>query len=332
MKPRDTLVLTAAETARLLDLDACITAVEEAFRLHALGESLAPAVAAVHAPLGGVHAKVAGLRIQGRQYVASKTNANFPGNPDRLGLPTIQGVVTLFDADSGEALAILDSTVITSRRTGAATAVAARYLARPDASVATVFGAGEQGDIQTRALARVLPLTQVHLVDPAPGRAEALASRLTRDLGLRVTPCNDPIRALAGSHVCVTCTTSTRVIVRDGEVAAGAFVAGVGADNPQKHELDPALLAHHTVVVDLLESCAAIGDLHHALDAGVMTSDDVHAELGEIVAGQKAGRRRADEIIVFDSTGTALQDVAAAVVVYERAQSQNAGQRVPLGA
>lgn len=332
MRRRDTLVLTAADTARLLDLDACITAVEEAFRLHALGESLAPAVAAVHAPLGGFHAKVAGLRLGGRPYVASKTNANFPGNPDRLGLPTIQGVVTLFDADTGEALAILDSTVITSRRTGAATAVAARYLARPDASVATVFGAGEQGDVQTRALARVLPLTQVYLVDTTPGRAEALAGRLSRELSIRVTPSDDPGRALGASHVCVTCTPSTRVLVRDGQVAPGTFVAGVGADNPHKQELDPALLARNTVVVDLLESCAAIGDLHHALEAGVMASGEVHAELGEIVAGQKPGRQRADEIIVFDSTGTALQDVAAAVVVYERAERQNAGRRVALGA
>jgi ornithine cyclodeaminase/alanine dehydrogenase-like protein (mu-crystallin family) len=331
MNTHDTVLLTAADIADLLDLDACIAAVEDAFRLHARGESLTPAVAAVHAPLGGFHVKVAGLTLNGRCYVASKTNANFPGNPERLGLPTIQGVVALFDAETGEPLALLDSTVITSRRTGAATAVAARYLARPDASVATVFGAGEQADVQIRALARVLPLRQVHLIDPAPGRAAALASRLSADLVIAVTPCDAPAGALAASQVCVTCTPSTQVLFAAAAIAPGTFVAGVGADSPHKHELDPRLLADNTVVVDLLDSCAAIGDLHHALEAGVMKREDVHAELGDIVAGRAPGRRHDDEIIVFDSTGIALQDVAAAVVVLERAHRLKTVRRVALG-
>jgi len=109
-------------------------------------------------------------------------------------------------------------------------------------------------------------------------------------------------------------------------------VAAVGADNEHKQEIEPALLAHSTVVVDVLNQAVTIGEVHHAIDAGAMTRDQVHAELGEIVAGKKPGRRSGEEIIVFDSTGTALQDVAAAAVVYERALAAGEGVQVPLGA
>jgi ornithine cyclodeaminase/alanine dehydrogenase-like protein (mu-crystallin family) len=110
----------------------------------------------------------------------------------------------------------------------------------------------------------------------------------------------------------------------------GTFVAAVGADSPAKHEIDTGLLATSKVIVDSLEQCASIGDLHHALAAGVMSRDDVHAELGEIVAGLECGREREDEVIVFDSTGTALQDVAIAALVYERAVASGRGTQVDL--
>ena len=108
-------------------------------------------------------------------------------------------------------------------------------------------------------------------------------------------------------------------------VRAGTFIAAVGADNPDKQEIDPQLLAYHTVVADILDQCCAIGDLHHAIDAKVMTRADVHAELGQVAAGLKSGRTSEDEIIVFDSSGTALQDVAAAAAVYRRAAGMKQG-------
>ena len=115
-------------------------------------------------------------------------------------------------------------------------------------------------------------------------------------------------------------------------VRAGTFIAAVGADNPEKQEIDPQLLARHTVVADILDQCAAIGDLHHAIDAKVMTRADVHAELGQVVAGIKPARTRDDQIIVFDSSGTALQDVAAAAAVCRRAAGQKQGARFSFNA
>jgi alanine dehydrogenase len=327
---QQTLVFTRQQVARLLGMLECIEAVEQVFRAHAAGETIPPAVLAVHLPDGGFHIKTAGLTGD-RHLFAAKINANFPGNPDRHALPTIQGIILLFDTDTGQPLAVLDSIEITSRRTAAGTAVAAKYLARPDARVVTLCGCGEQGRSQLRALALVRELRTVFAFDLAADRAERYAREMATELGIEVRPVRDLRAATLQSDICVTCTTARHFILERDQIAPGSFVAGVGADNPEKQELDPTLLASSTVVADNLEQCATIGDLHHAIDAGLMSRADVYAELAEIVAGRKPGRRSAEEIIVFDSTGTALQDVAAAALVYQKALAAGLGMPVLLG-
>jgi alanine dehydrogenase len=326
-----TILLTRRDVVDLLAMDECIDAVEQAFRLHAEGHAIAPGVIGAHVSGGSFHVKTGGLSVGGQAYFAAKINANFPGNRERFGLPTIQGVIALFDTETGQPLALLDSGEITSLRTAAATAVAARYLAREDSSIVTIFGCGVQGRAQLRALARVRSIQRVFAFDTDSGAAREFADAMTRDLGIDVRAVGDGRRATRDSQMCVTCTTSRKPILYQQDVQAGIFVAAVGADNPEKQEIDPLLLAASTVVADVLEQCATIGDLHHALVAGVMTQADVHAELGEIVAGRTRGRADNDEIIVFDSTGTALQDVAAAALVYERAVAAGRGVEVELG-
>jgi ornithine cyclodeaminase/alanine dehydrogenase-like protein (mu-crystallin family) len=329
--PKGTLVLTRSEVTGLLDLRACIEAVEEAFRLHGEGEASAPAMMGVHVPNGGFHTKGGVLEL-GRRYFAAKTNANFMHNRSRFGLPTIQGTILLHDADNGYPLAVMDSIEISILRTGAATAVAAKRLARPESRVAAIAGCGEQGRVQLRSLAKVLPLRRVLVWDIDASRAEAMAVELAPVLELEIVAVADFRVAAGQADVCVTCTPSEVYLLGAGDVRAGTFVAGVGADNPHKRELAPGLLASAKVVVDVLDQCAEIGDLHHALAEGVLTRADVHAELGAVVAGRAAGRTDEDEIVVFDSTGMALQDVAAAAAVYERAVEAGAGRTIDFGA
>src|SRR5262245_42072122 len=326
-----TLVLSRTEVLDLLPLPKCIDAVERAFRFHAEGRTLGPGVLSVHASGGGFHIKAAGL-VGERSYFAAKTNANFPDNPRRWGLPTIQGTIVLADATNGTPLAIMDSGSVTALRTGAATAVAAKFLARPDASTATIVGCGVQGEIQMAAISAVLPLRRIMLVDIDHARAEGLAARAGARFGARVEVTKDLRAALRASDVCVTCTTSHRAFLEASDVAPGTFIAAVGADNPEKQELEPALLGSATLVVDVLDQCAEIGELHHALAAGVLSRDRVHAELADVVAGRRPGRTRKDEVTVFDSSGTALQDVAAAVTVYEKARAAGRGTAVKLDA
>jgi alanine dehydrogenase len=326
-----TLLLTRSDVADLLPMDACIEAVEHAFRLHGEGRADPPGILGVHARDGGFHIK-AGILDLDRRYFAAKTNANFPGNPERFGLPTIQGVLLLADAERGTPLALMDSAEITALRTGAATAVAARHLARPDAAVVTVCGCGLQGRFLLRALAAVLPLTRAYAVDCDPARAAAFAKEMSQALGFEVTAADDLDAAVRASDICVTCTPSRKPILGLAPVTRGTFIAAVGADNEYKQELEPALMASCAIVVDVLEQAAAIGDLHHAIAAGAVSLGDVRAELGQVVAGLRPGRRSDDEILIFDSTGMALQDVAAAAAVYERAVRAGRGLEVNLAA
>jgi alanine dehydrogenase len=321
-----TLVLSRRDVLALLTLPECIDAVERAFRLHAQGRTLSPGVLGVPAPGGGFHIKAAGLADE-PGYFAAKTNANFPGNAGR-GLPTIQGTLVLADTGTGAPLAVMDSASVTALRTGAATAVAACRLARGDSRSATIVGCGVQGEIQLAALAAVLPLRRAWVIDADPARAIGLAARAERALGLRVEPATDLRASLQRSDVCVTCTPARRAFVSVADVRSGMFVAAVGADSQGKQELEPALVASATLVVDVLQQCTEIGELQHAVAAGLMTPADVHAELAEVVDGRRPGRTREDEIIVFDSTGTALQDVAAAAVVYEKARAAGRGLAV----
>jgi alanine dehydrogenase len=327
----ETRILTRRDVQAMLDWDECIAAVEGAFRLHAEGRSLPPGVLGVRAPAGSFHIKAAGLALS-RLYFAVKTNANFSDNPRLHGLPAIQGVIVLCDATDGRPLAVMDSMEVTIRRTAAATAVAARYLARPEAHTVTVCGGGSQGRAQLRALARVLPLERAYVFDRDEATAHAYARDMSAELGIDVRRAASPAAALQESDVCVTCTPSHTAFVMRNDVRPGTFVAAIGADNADKQELDPGLMAAGVVVTDALEQCAAIGDLHHALAAGVMSRDDVHAELADLVTGRKPGRQSPTAITIFDSTGTALEDVAAAVVVYEKAVAAGAGLSVALGA
>jgi ornithine cyclodeaminase/alanine dehydrogenase-like protein (mu-crystallin family) len=327
----DTLLLSRGDVERLLTPDECIAAVEDAFRQHTLGKTPAPGILGLHAQDGSFHIKAALLTLD-RPYFAAKTNANFPHNGARHGLPTIQGVVVLCDAVKGLPLAVMDSMAITALRTAAATAVAAKYLARENCETALICGCGGQAPAQLRALLRVRSPARIYAYDQDAGKAGAFAVALARETALTITPIADLPRAIAAADIVVTCTTARRWFVARDMVRPGTFVAAVGADNEDKQEIDPALLAASKVVTDITEQCAAIGDLHHAIAAGVMSRAGVHAELGEIVAGRKPGRTAYDEIIVFDSSGTALQDVAAAAAVYRRALEHGAGARFSFNA
>jgi alanine dehydrogenase len=326
-----TLVLTRPDVAALLDLDSCIAAVEAAFARYGEGKAPPPGVAGVPTAHGGFHVKAALLELTpGRPYFAAKANANFPDNRRRHNLPTIQGMIALFDGDSGRVLALLDSIEITILRTAAATAVAAKHLARAVPSAVMVCGCGAQGAVQLRAFARVRTVREVFAWDIDPERSATYAREISAELGMPVTAVASPNTAAAQCDVILTCTPSPRWFLGRGDVRAGTFIAAVGADNEHKQEIEPELLAAHTVVVDVLQQAATMGDLHHAIAAGLLTPAHVYAELGEIVAGKKRGRRSNDEVIVFDSTGTALQDVAAAAAVYERALAAGAGTSITL--
>src|SRR5215469_6877008 len=207
MISEDILFLSPREVRDLLTMDECIAAVEHAFRLYGDGNAVPPGVLSMRAAHGGFHIK-AGLLDLGRLYFAAKVNGNFPENNTRFGLPTIQGVIVLCDAEKGCPLAVMDSRDITSLRTAAATAVAAKHLARQNSRTVTICGCGTQARFQIKALSCVYRFQTVFAYDTNSERALLFSREVTENLGIPVRPITDLSPAVRQSEICVTCTPS----------------------------------------------------------------------------------------------------------------------------
>jgi alanine dehydrogenase len=275
---------------------------------------------------GAFHIKAA-RRLAAPAFAVVKVNGNFPENGARYQLPTIQGFIALLHAERGSVLALIDTVEITARRTAAATALAARYLGSPDARTVGIIGCGMQARYHIEALIEIAPLRSVLYCEPNENAASSFETLLT-NIGLQATRVHEPRAACDGADIVVTLTPSTGPILALADVAPGTFVAGVGADNPLKNELAPDLLRASRVVVDSLAQATTMGDLHHAIATGQMSAAAIHSELAEVVAGRVAARRDKTERWVFDSTGLAIQDLAAATMVYELAQANGSVPRL----
>ena len=324
------LVLDRRQVEELLDVRECIEAVQAAFRARGSGSGTASAVTGLAIADGKLHAKLATLDWA-RRYAVAKINANVPANPGTRGLPSIQGVVLLFDAVTGIPLAAMDSGYLTAVRTAAATAVAAKWLALPESSSLAVIGCGVQARPHVATLLNVLSLKNLHAFDVNRAAADSFCADMRSLYGIecRIEP--SAREAVRAAQIVVTLTPSRQPLIGADDVDAGTFIAAVGADSEHKHEIGVDLLRSAAIVVDDLGQCATIGDLHHGIEAGVLSVGDVRASLDQIVTGRVRGRTTNDEIIVFDSTGVAIEDAAVAAIAYEKAQRNGKGVRLDIG-
>ena len=236
------LFLDRQDVRALLPIADCMAAVERAFAAHATGKlPAAPGVLGVHLADGGFHVKTATIGSD-PGYYAAKINANFPANPDRHGWPTIQGLIGLFDSATGRPLALLDSVEITILRTAAASAIAARHLARADAAILAICGCGVQGRAHLRALKHVRRIQRVLAYDRDPARVQQFIRQMTPETHVEIEPAEDLAVAVRASDICVTCTPAREPFIGVDDVRAGQFIAAVGADSEEKQELDPEIL------------------------------------------------------------------------------------------
>jgi ornithine cyclodeaminase/alanine dehydrogenase-like protein (mu-crystallin family) len=325
--PPPVLILSRSDVQALMDRSDYLEAVEAGFRAAAEGKASSPLPMAIEGDGGTFHAKAAFFEHR-RHYVALKLNGNFPGNPAR-GLPTIQGAILLSDGDTGSLLAIMDSIEVTLRRTAAATALAARYLARPQSQSILICGCGDQAMAQYEALKDLFPLVTGFAWDRDLPRAQAFATAAT-DQSCTFAAIAELAEDARSADIVVTCTTAHEPFLGIEHVRPGTFIAAVGADSPEKNEVKPELMAQATVVADVLAQCMVMGEIHHAFEADMVDRSCVHADIGQLVTGARPGRTNDDEITLFDSTGTALQDVAAAALIYERALQDENGLRILL--
>lgn len=325
------LILTEADLRRIVPLDAAaVSCIEDAFLALATKKVAMPPILRLDIPefRGEVDVKTA--YVPGFEGFAIKISPGFFDNP-KLGLPSLNGLMALFNARTGlvEAL-LLDNGYLTQVRTAAAGAVAAKHLSRAGARVAAVLGAGEQARLQLEALALVRPIEGARIWARDLARAGAAAAELATRLGIRVAAAKTPQEACAGADIIVTATSAEFPILNAACLAPGQHVTAMGSDAEHKNEIDPAVFSKATYVADSLAQTRRLGELAHALRAGTARADQSFAELGDIVANEPAGRssfgrRTDDDITLCDLTGVGVQDTAIAILAHRRALAGGVG-------
>jgi ornithine cyclodeaminase/alanine dehydrogenase-like protein (mu-crystallin family) len=318
-------ILSAADVRAAVDMPAAIQAMREAFAALASGEATVPLRLALETEHGVTLFMPAHLRGSGD--AAAKVVSVNPGNAAE-GLPVIHAVVLVLDPVTGRPLALMDGTWLTALRTGAVGGLAADLLARPDASVVALFGAGVQARTQLEAVRCVRPIREARIVSKGGGSADRLVAELEGVTARRV---DDPNEAIEGAHVIIAATSSSTPVFDGSRVAPGTHVTGVGSFTTEMREVDTELVRRARVVVDQREAVLAeAGDIVGPISDGAVDAAVMSAEIGDIVLGRAPGRTSPDEITFFKSVGNAVQDVAVAARVLAAAERAGLGRIVEL--
>jgi alanine dehydrogenase len=318
------LVLTASEVLQVLDMDLALAAAEDAFRAYGEGRVNMPPKSYLTLARGDFRAMYGEIFLPQGHICGLKWVNVHPGNPQQ-GLLTVMAKVLLNDPDSGLEFADLDGTHETDFRTGAAGGLAAKYLARPEASRLGLIGAGAQAFTQVAAIVKVRPIREVVVYTRHLERAQAFAEEVTAIYGVPVRVAATPPEAVRDMDIVVTTTPSVSPVVMADWVSPGTQINAIGADAAGKQELDPAILRVAKVVIDDWAQARHSGEINVPLSKGEITPEMIYGSLGEIVAGQKLGRENPEEITVFDSTGLIIQDLALAYAIYLKAREQGLG-------
>jgi len=322
------LFLSAADVDRALSMTTAITAVREAFIDLSRGEADVPVRTPISLPGDGT-ALFMPVHLPRQKQLGLKVVTVVPDNRER-DLPTIQALVVVFDAEDGRPLAVMDGELLTAMRTGAASGVATDALARKNASVAAVIGAGVQGMRQLEAVCCVRTIREALVFDPDREQAEAFATEMGRRLG-RTVRVLDTVSAVFAADVVCTATSSGQPVVADADLAKGAHVNAVGAYRSDTREIPGEAVARSKLFVDSREACLAeAGELVMAMAEGNLDPTVPPAEIGEVLAGSRPGRTDEAELTIFKSVGNAVQDLAVAGLVLEEARRLELGSRVEL--
>jgi len=322
-----TLLLSRSDVEKALSMADAIGLVERGFVEFGAGGVDMPQRAVIFVP---EHDGVAGFMpalVREMGALAIKTVTAFKGNPKK-GLPTIFGTVTLLDMDTGIPLSIMDGGYLTAVRTGAASGVATKYLAKKDARVATIFGAGVQGRTQLEAICTVRDIEEVRVVDKDPQAAERFVKEMSGHGPMPVTVrvVASPKDALAGADVVATATTSPSPIFDGDDLSPGVHINGVGSHAPKARELDTRTVVRSKIVCDSVAACLVeAGDLLIPIEEGALNKSDIHGGLAEVISGQLPGRQSNEEITLFKSVGLAFQDAATALETYKKAKAMGLG-------
>jgi alanine dehydrogenase len=321
-----TLLLTKEEVRSLVTMKEVIGAVEEAYRSFSAGQVIQPGYMGIHlpSPRGEIDFK-AGYSSSLESISLKASSGGFGVNPKAHGLPTGMGTILLFDARSCALVCIMDGSLVTGLRTGAAGAVSVKALARRDARRITSIGNGNQARMQLRAIRELHPIDVVHAWDEFPEASARFKADMETELGIPVQVAASKREAVEQAEILITTTRGQGSLVEAGWVKPGTHIIAIGTDQRGKQELDPEVFRGARIFNDSIEQCVQKGETWHPLDQGIITREDLQGEIGEVLLGQKPGRRGDGEITIFDATGMAIQDNTTAHLVYRNAVKGGVG-------
>jgi ornithine cyclodeaminase/alanine dehydrogenase len=324
--PMQTLLLNKRDVGRLISMKEVIGTVEEAYRAFNSGRLIQPPYTCIHLPppRGEIDFKLGYNEVS--EIISMKASSGgFPNNPTDYGLPSGMGTILLFDARSCALICVMDGSLITGLRTGAAGAVSVKALARKNAKTVTSIGTGHQARMQIRAIREVMTIETIHAWDHHPESLARYQADIEREFGIPVVMARSKQDAVESADILVTTTRGKGSLVEAAWVRPGTHIVAIGTDTVGKQELEPEIFRNAKIVNDSIAQCVEKGETWHPLNKNIIRQDDIHAEIGEILLGKKPGRETDDEVTIFDSTGMAIQDNTTSTLIYRNAIASQTG-------
>jgi ornithine cyclodeaminase/alanine dehydrogenase-like protein (mu-crystallin family) len=324
------ILLTDSDVRKVLPIASLVDVMEQALASFSSGQVNQPVRASVHVAKHQAFFGVMPAYLSAPAALGAKLVTVFSGNAAQ-GLPALYATIVLLDPETGALAAIMDGRYITAARTAAVSAVAVRRLSRTDACVLTILGSGVQARSHAEAICRIKSFREVRAWSPTPEHLARLVSEVGANVATPVRAAANAKDAVRGADVIVLATSSATPVIQSEWIAPGALVISLGAHEPGMREMDPALTARARVIVDSREAALVeAGDIVQGIREERFTKAHIAGELGEVILGRVPGRRTASEIVVFKSLGMAVEDVAAAQLVFTRAKEQGIGREILL--
>jgi alanine dehydrogenase len=319
-----TLFLSEKKVKSILTMDDTLKAVEMAFRAKGQGNIQLPPKMYLYYETHNGDLRVMPSYIPSLDISGVKVVNVHPNNPKKYKLPSVMATILLVNPANGYPIGVLDGTWITTMRTGAASGVASKYLARPDASVLALVGAGAQAETQLEAILKVRKIKKVKLYDIVRQISERFVKKY-KHLKLDFKICNTVKECVKDADIICTVTPVRKPIVKAAWVKKGAHINAMGADAPGKEELEPLLVKRSKIIIDDWDQASHSGEINVPLAKGIISKKDIFAEIGDVVTGKKKGRTSPNDITIFDSTGLGVQDLTTANIVYNIAKKKKLG-------
>jgi len=321
-----TLLLSIKDVKEVLSIKEVVRAVEEGYIAYNAGKVQQPDIVSMEIPEHNGETDIKSCYNKINETISVKVASGFYDNGKNNNLPTMIGTILLFDGTNGTPLCIMDGSLITGIRTGAAGAISSKLLARKDSKTVAVFGGGGQARMQIYALCQVMNIQEIKVYSEYQEELSKYKEDVEANTNARVIICETPEKAMKDVDIAISTTPSKKYFIDKSLVKPGMHIVAVGADMVGKNEWDPGIFKGAKIVNDSIAQCIIRGETRNAIASGVIKENDIYAEIGQLLAGEKPSRESDNEITIFDTTGMGIQDNVTAVMVYEEAKKKGLGE------